>query len=116
MRGHQGLSHHLAVVRCCFILKVFAFVSAPLNIAHLLHSCGSLLNNNLGESADAIVASASQMPQMFTLCGIAPGQTDINFSNKSLREGDAKLLAFDLSKNQSIKTVKYARSNIYLAP
>ena len=56
------------------------------------------------------------MPQMFTLCGIAPGQTDIDFSKKGLSEGDAKLLAFDLSKNQSIKTVKYARSNIYLAP
>ena len=86
-----------------------AFLSAPLNIAHLLHSCGSLLNNNLCEGADAIVASASQMPQMFTLCGIAPGQTDIDFSNRDLREEDAKLLAFDLSKNQSIKTVKYAR-------
>ena len=67
------------------------------------------LNNNLGEGADAIVTSASQMLQLITLCGIQPEQTDIDFSETGLDEGDAKLLAFDLPKNQSIKTVKYAR-------
>ena len=85
---------------------VLAFLSAPLNIAHLLHLCGSLLNNELGEGADAIVASASQMPQLITLCGIQPEQIDIDFSERFLDEGDAKLLAFDLSKNQAIKTLK----------
>ena len=93
---------------------VCSFLLALLNIAHLLHSCGSLLNNKLGEGADAIVASASQMPQLITLCGIQPEQTDIDFSGRRLEEGDAKLLAFDLPKNQSIKTVKYARPLKYI--
>ena len=65
----------------------------------------SLLQNELGEGADAVVASAHQMPQIVTLCGIQLEQTDIDFSRRRLDEGDAKLLAFDLSKNQSMKTV-----------
>ena len=53
------------------------------------------------------------MPQIVTLCGIKPEQTDINFSGNGLDAGDAKLLAFDLSKNHTIKTVKYAASSQY---
>ena len=58
------------------------------------------------------------MPQIITLCGIQPEQTDIDFSYKydgsiQLDAGDAKLLAFDLSKNHTIKTVKYAASSQY---
>ena len=48
------------------------------------------------------------MPQIMTLCGIQPEQTDINFSRRGLEAADAKLLAFDLSKNRTVKTVKYA--------
>ena len=48
------------------------------------------------------------MPQIITLCGIQPEQTDINFSHRSLDAADAKLLAFDLSRNQSVRTVKCA--------
>ena len=65
-----------------------------------------MLGNWLGEGADAIVASASNRPQIVTLCGIQPGQTDINFSNQGLNVGDAKLLAFDVSKNGAIKNFK----------
>ena len=48
------------------------------------------------------------MPQMMTLCGIQPEQTDIDFSHLDLDAMDAKLLAFDLSRNQSVRTVKCA--------
>ena len=48
------------------------------------------------------------MPQIMTLCGIQPEQTDIDFSRRGLNAADAKLLAFDLSKNRTVKTVKYA--------
>ena len=48
------------------------------------------------------------MPQIMTLCGIQPEQTDIDFSHRGLYAADAKLLMFDLSKNRTVKTVKYA--------
>ena len=48
------------------------------------------------------------MPQIMTLCGIQPEQTDIDFVQRGLFDADAKLLAFDLSKNRTVKTVKYA--------
>ena len=91
---------------------MFAFLSAPLNTTLTLCSFGSLLKNKLGEGADTIVAFASEMPQIVTLCGIQPEQTAIDVSRMSYEQeldaGDAKLLAFDLSKNHTIKTVKYA--------
>ena len=68
----------------------------------------SLLNNKLGNGADAILSVASEMPQIITLCGIQPEQTDIDFSQRGLDAADAKLLAFDLSRNQSVRTVKCA--------
>ena len=48
------------------------------------------------------------MPQIITLCGIQPEQMDINFSHHSLDAADAKLLAFDLSRNHTVRTVKCA--------
>ena len=48
------------------------------------------------------------MSQIMTLCGIQPEQTDIDFRRRGLDAADAKLLAFDLSKNRTVKTVKYA--------
>ena len=71
-------------------------------------SSHSILDNNLGDSADTLVAAARELPQLVTLCGIQPEQEDIDFSHRGLNAGDAKLLAFDLSKNQRIKTLKYA--------
>ena len=56
------------------------------------------------------MSSASDMPQIMTLCGIQPEQTDIDFSTRGLDAEDAKLLVFDLSKNLTAKTVKYAAS------
>ena len=86
---------------------MFAFESAPADARHRPPH-RSLLNNSLGEGADAIVSSAFEMPQIMTLCGIQPEQTDIDFSYRRLDAADAKLLAFDLSKNRTVKTVKYA--------
>ena len=48
------------------------------------------------------------MPQIITLCGIQPEQTDIDLQNHGLDAADAKLLAFDLSKNRTVRTLKYA--------
>ena len=65
-----------------------------------------MLNNKLGGGADTLLAAARELPQLVTLCGIQPEQEDINLSGRGLDAGDAKLLAFDLSKNQAIKSLK----------
>ena len=65
-----------------------------------------MLNNKLGEGADVLVAAARELPQLVSLCGIEPEQEDIDFTYHGLDAGDAKLLAFDLSKNQAIKSLK----------
>ena len=52
------------------------------------------------------MAAARELPQLVTLCGIKPEQEDIDFSKRRLDPADAKLLAFDLSRNQTIKTLK----------
>ena len=67
-----------------------------------------MLDNSLGDGADAILSVVAEMPQIITLCGIQPEQTDIDFSRRGLDAADAKLLAFDLSRNQSVRTVKCA--------
>ena len=69
-------------------------------------SAHSVLNTKLGDGADALVAAAHEMSQLITLCGIQPEQEDIAFSDRRLDAGDAKLLAFDLSKNQAIKRLE----------
>ena len=65
-----------------------------------------MLKNHLGNGADTLVAAARELPQLVSLSGIQVGQEDINFTGSGLDAGDAKLLAFDLSKNQAIKTLK----------
>ena len=72
----------------------------------------SVLNNNLGDGADTLVAAAREMPQLVTLCGIQPEQEDVDFSGRGLDAGDVKLLAFDLSKNQMIKSLKCAPAHL----
>ena len=62
-----------------------------------------MLRNNFGDGADILVAAAGEMPQLVTLCGIQPEQAKVDFSGRGIDVGDAKLLAFDLSKNQAIK-------------
>ena len=96
------MRHHLKLAPECSLL-----CQRPLTHSSLSPH-RSLLNNSLGEGADAIVSSAFEMPQIMTLCGIQPEQTDIDFSRRGLDAADAKLLAFDLSKNRTVKTVKYA--------
>ena len=71
-------------------------------------SSHSILNNHLGNSADTLVAAARELPQLVTLCGIKPEEEAVDFSNRYLDAADAKLLVFDLSMNQTIKTLKYA--------
>ena len=66
----------------------------------------SILNNTLGDSADTLLAAARELPQLITLCGIKPEQEAVDFSRRGLGTADGKLLAFDLSKNQTIKTLK----------
>ena len=85
---------------------MLAFASAAFNSR--TPSSHSILNNDLGDSADTLVAAARELPQLVTLCGIQPEQEDIDFSRRRLDAADVKLLAFDLSKNQTIKTLKYA--------
>ena len=48
------------------------------------------------------------MPQIITLCGIQPEQTGIDLQHRNLDTADAKLLAFDLSRNRTVRTLKYA--------
>ena len=72
----------------------------------------SVLSNKLSDGADALVAAAREMPQLVTLCGLQPEQEDVDFRSRLLDAGDATLLAFDLSKNQAIKTLKYARLSL----
>ena len=59
----------------------------------------------LGDGADNLVAAAREMTQLVTLCGIELGQEDIDF-RRDLDAGDAKLVAFDLSRNQAVKTMR----------
>ena len=65
-----------------------------------------VLNNDLGDGADTLVAAAREMPQLVTLCGIEAEKQDVDFSHRGLDAGDAKLLAFDLSRNHAIKTMR----------
>ena len=67
-----------------------------------------MLDNSLGDGADAILSVVAEMPQITSLCGIRPEQTDINFSKRGLTAVDAKLLALDLSRNHTVRTLKYA--------
>ena len=83
---------------------MLAFASAASNAGP--PSSHSILNNDLGDIADTLVAAVRELPQLVTLCGIKPAQEDIDFFGRLLGVGDAKLLAFDLSKNQSIKTLE----------
>ena len=55
-----------------------------------------------------IVAAAKEMPQLVTLCGIQPEQAEIDFSRRRLDVSDAKLIAFDLSKNGAVRVLKCA--------
>ena len=72
----------------------------------------SLLQNNLGEQgANSIVEAATGMPELTTLCGLKPDQTQADFTPKPthlpLGVGDAILLASDLKKNSILVELKY---------
>ena len=73
----------------------------------MLLSSGSVLQNFLAkEGAEAIVNAARGLPQLKTICGLVPDQTDADFSNKSLDVGDAILLAYDMPRHAALKVVK----------
>ena len=66
-----------------------------------------MLANEIGEKgANAVVSAAKEKPQIITLCGLKPDQTEADFSNRHLGVGDAILLAFDLSKNSVLGKLK----------
>ena len=67
-----------------------------------------MLRNDLREQgANSIVEAATGKPQLTTLCGLKPDQTQANFTNHLLRVGDAILLAFDLSRNANLVKLKF---------
>ena len=86
----------------------YSFFHSCQRLLTLRISNRSLLGNSLGDGADAILSVVSEMPQIITLCGIHPEQTDINFSKRGLDAADAKLLALDLSRNHTVRTLRYA--------
>ena len=94
---------HKPLELCMDFVPLLAFASAAFDARP--PSSHSILNNRLGDSADTLVAAARELPQLVTLCGIQPEQEAVDFSGRRLDAGDAKLLAFDLSKNQTIKTL-----------
>ena len=58
------------------------------------------------EGAKAILEVVEGKPQLTTLCGIKPEETERNFASMSLEVGDAMLLAFDLRKNSALVKLK----------
>ena len=66
-----------------------------------------MLTNYIGEEgANAIVNVAKEKPQIMTLCGLKPDQTEADFSGRGLGVGDAILLAFGLSTNSVLVKLK----------
>ena len=51
-------------------------------------------------------AAKEEKPQIMTLCGLKPDQTEADLSKRCLDAGDAILLAFDLSKNSVLVKLK----------
>ena len=69
----------------------------------------SMLGNTMGEEgADALVRAAKDKPQLITLCGLKPDQTEANFRGQGLGVEDAILLAYDLSKNSVLVKLECA--------
>ena len=54
------------------------------------------------------MSAAKDKPQLTTLCGLKPDQTEADLSGIGLNVGDAILLAFDLSRNSVLVTLKCA--------
>ena len=65
-----------------------------------------LCNNIWEEGAKAILDVVEGKPQLTTLCGIKPEETQRDFSCQKLNVGDAMLLAFDLRKNSALVELK----------
>ena len=59
------------------------------------------------EGANAVVEVAKGKPQLTTLCGFKPDQTEADLSDQSLKVGDAILLTFDLARNSTLVKLKY---------
>ena len=66
-----------------------------------------MLFNSIGEEgAKTILEFAEGKPQLTTLCGIMPDETERDFSAQGLMVGDAMLIAFDLRKNSTLVKLK----------
>ena len=68
-----------------------------------------MLRNDIGEEgANAIVEVAKAKPQLTTLCGVKPEETERSFRGQGLKVGDAILLAFDLTTNSALVELECA--------
>ena len=66
-----------------------------------------MLGNSIGpEGAKAVPEAAKGKPQLTTLCGIKPEETERDFSRQNLQIGDAMLLAVELRKNSALVKLK----------
>ena len=80
------------------IFSRVGFFKAPLTSVNLLR-------NDIGETAADIVRAAEQHGKIQTLCGIKPGQENVDFSDRDLKAADAALLAYDIKVNAPLKTL-----------
>ena len=74
----------------------------------------SLLGNDFGKDAEALIDAARNKPQLISLCGIKPKETKRDFSFNGLKAADGILLAFDLQKHATLAELKYAASHARL--
>ena len=67
---------------------------------------------NLGDGAAAVVAAAKQHGNIKTLCGIAEGVAEVDFSRQGLKAPDAVLSSFDLEVNRALKSADFSCNRI----
>lgn len=86
-----------------------------MSASHVDISRSTLFRNCFNaESATAIVNAVQDKPQILTLCGIKPEDTECDFNTQGLGAGDAVLLAFDLRNNSALVKLEYAAARLFL--
>jgi len=70
----------------------------------------NLLGNDMGNCMG--IHDAEAMPQLTTLCGLKPAQTEADLSHQGLNSSDAMLLALDLGRNFVLKELNLDNNNI----
>jgi len=87
-------------------------ITEMLKVNATLQSISVLGNCFNAESATAIVNAVQDKPQILTLCGIKPEDTECDFNTQGLGAGDAVLLAFDLRNNSALVKLDLAENRI----